>query len=251
MRGRSLLGQLRGTGPEYKPNTAEKIAKALTLWHSKSNLTQAVADSLKLLGDAVCYLAFDGRGNHQNQYCPACFEPVKWRRYLRKILEESVTVASFTNGDKKLTWTEWVNGHLKSFVKQQLKDLPREANDWEKIKGKLQSPDGMKDKLVLETISASLSNKCNVRIDTIHGVKGETFDAVMLVSAARSGPQGGHVDSWFKDSSTEHARFAYVACSRPRTILILAVPPRNKSQRETLEKMGFRYKLLADINASS
>jgi DNA helicase-2/ATP-dependent DNA helicase PcrA len=79
------------------------------------------------------------------------------------------------------------------------------------------------------------------RTTTIHSVKGETLDAVLLVSHKNKQSQGGHFSDWFREGNynQEHIRFAYVACSRPKHILVLAIPKSNKNEIEKLNKIGF------------
>ena len=78
-----------------------------------------------------------------------------------------------------------------------------------------------------------------VRIDTIHGVKGETLDAVMLVSNERK-KHGGCYKEWIKDKNSEAARMAYVASSRPKHLLVWAIPDSaNNNDLEKLKEIGF------------
>ncbi len=57
---------------------------------------------------------------------------------------------------------------------------------------------------------------------TIHDVKGETLDAVLVVSAKDKHSKGGNVEQWISvdPNEKEFVRFAYVASSRPKHILI-------------------------------
>ena len=66
-------------------------------------------------------------------------------------------------------------------------------------------------------------------IGTIHSVKGQTFDAVLLFLIKRAG-QSHYVNLMKKQSSAlnkrqkEEMRLVYVACSRPKRLLWVAVP---------------------------
>lgn len=94
--------------------------------------------------------------------------------------------------------------------------------------------------LVLETLQSNPSSNSDVRITTIHDVKGETLDAIMLVSSIdKRGNTDGHWEQWLENVSTEAARLAYVASSRPRQLLVWAVPEINDMDKVRLEKMGF------------
>jgi DNA helicase-2/ATP-dependent DNA helicase PcrA len=72
-------------------------------------------------------------------------------------------------------------------------------------------------------------------------VKGETLDAVLLVSHKDRTSPGGHFTHWIKSSEShdEHLRFAYVAFSRPKHLLVLAVNPGNDEDLKLFTEMGF------------
>jgi DNA helicase-2/ATP-dependent DNA helicase PcrA len=85
---------------------------------------------------------------------------------------------------------------------------------------------------------------------TIHSVKGKTFDAVLLISSPdRRGAKGGHWTEWLADPHNEHARFAYVASSRPKYFLTWAIPAseRNEQNTERIQKLGFVFEDLPFI----
>lgn len=76
---------------------------------------------------------------------------------------------------------------------------------------------------------------------TIHGVKGASFEAVLLF-LKRKGSSGIQYNTYIsdttkslKDGSTEEIRIAYVAVSRPRRLLMIAVP----SDHYEVWKTGF------------
>ena len=58
-----------------------------------------------------------------------------------------------------------------------------------------------------------------LRITTIHNVKGETLEALMLVSSRDKGTSDGYWTQWLDDPTSEAARLAYVASSRPRKLI--------------------------------
>ncbi len=65
---------------------------------------------------------------------------------------------------------------------------------------------------------------------TIHGIKGATFDAVLLF-LKKKGASGVHYKTYvnsesasLKDANTEEMRIAYVAMTRPRKLLTIGVP---------------------------
>jgi len=72
-------------------------------------------------------------------------------------------------------------------------------------------------------------NKNNYTIRTVHSVKGETFEAVLLFVKKKGGNDQNYekiLDS--KIEKNEELRILYVAMTRPRKILIIAVPEGSK-----------------------
>ncbi|MEN6460826.1 MAG: ATP-dependent helicase [Syntrophomonas sp.] len=67
-------------------------------------------------------------------------------------------------------------------------------------------------------------------VGTVHSVKGETFDAVLLFLKERAGKKSGYKKLIKKDyeklseEEQEELRIVYVAITRPRKILVVAVP---------------------------
>ena len=90
-----------------------------------------------------------------------------------------------------------------------------------------------------------------VRTATIHNTKGETLEAVMLVSHPDKHSQGGHFTHWLDGAGNrEHQRFAYVACSRPEHLLIVAAKEMTQAERDQLTGIGLVpvSSLESDIN---
>lgn len=69
--------------------------------------------------------------------------------------------------------------------------------------------------------------KTNYRIGTVHSVKGETFDATLLILKERAANNSKYVNLLAvtnPPSDHEELRIAYVGMTRPRKFLMLAVP---------------------------
>lgn len=75
-------------------------------------------------------------------------------------------------------------------------------------------------------------------METIHSVKGGTFDAVLLLSSPDGRGKTGFWENWLK-SSEESGRIGYVASTRPRYLLCWGVSNLSDDQRRELEGMGF------------
>lgn len=67
----------------------------------------------------------------------------------------------------------------------------------------------------------------NYRVGTVHSVKGETFDATLLILKERASNRGKYsniLSNANPPSEHEELRIAYVGMTRPRKVLMIAVP---------------------------
>lgn len=80
------------------------------------------------------------------------------------------------------------------------------------------------------------SPEINYRLGTVHSVKGETFDATLLVLKTRGLGQAYKtiLNNNTSISNSEELRIAYVGMTRPRKILAIAVP--NEENKLALER---------------
>ncbi|MFH1563922.1 MAG: ATP-dependent helicase [Nitrospirota bacterium] len=72
-----------------------------------------------------------------------------------------------------------------------------------------------------------ITSKLNFRIGTVHSVKGETFDATLLILKERASNRGKYINILANANPPfdhEELRIAYVGMTRPRKVLMLAVP---------------------------
>ena len=102
----------------------------------------------------------------------------------------------------------------------------------------LKSPAGIGDQLLSLRLSVVDLKGAGVRLATIHEIKGETHEATMLVSSSQRGQQS-HWREWIADKTSEAARLAYVASSRPQNLLVWSVKALKKGESIELEKLGF------------
>jgi len=235
VRGNKLINQLQSRNT-LQDSISTNIAKAFFLHVSNTNDLKSKIESLNLMGKSLCSLAYNGKGNHQNHYCPVTFEHIAWRMLLIDIINSSQNIATFKHEDNNQTWSQWC-ASLKEYLKPYFEKLPETCSEWEEAKRKIRAPNNKGSELVTESFTTSTSTS-NVRITTIHDIKGETLDVAMLVSSPTRHSKGGHFEDWLEDTSSEYARFAYVACSRPRQLLIVAVPSLSEEQKVRLESIG-------------
>ncbi|OQP15870.1 DNA helicase UvrD, partial [Geobacillus zalihae] len=106
---------------------------------------------------------------------------------------------------------------------------------FEKIVRRLRSPEGLSDiPMSKKFLMGEKKIEIKVKVDTIHKVKGETYRAALVVSSPTKKSDGGHFTQWLQ-KGTEASRFAYVACSRPQDLLVLAIP----EYSEEILNLGF------------
>ena len=214
-----------------------KLIYAIQLWRLRN--ADCCLTALKLLGSQLQkWLRFQGRSN--NFYYPEtlCKDAIVWRLMLRNIMDSLVRILPISNMEGK-TYSFWIAENKKQIVAILNKHL--EAT----IGGKLnESARFMRAARGTALEPISLVNQISetaLKVETVHAVKGRTFDAVLLMSSAYTRGQTGYWENWLSPND-EAARIAYVACSRPRTLLCWGVHTPTDSQRETLEHLGLvRY----------
>ena len=82
-----------------------------------------------------------------------------------------------------------------------------------------------------------MTEEKQLRVETIHSVKGGTFDAVLLLSSPDGRGKTGFWENWLK-SDEESGRIGYVASTRPRYLLCWGVSNLMDDQRQKLEGIG-------------
>lgn len=220
----------------------ELFANALNCWSNNPKTGKDMQNAMQQIGKSITMLAYDGNGNHQHQYCPDSYNQIEWRNQLSNLFEKAINAKTGVYPFESLTWTQWVT-KLKVFLENYWSNLHSPLNDWDTVKAKIKSPSGYASKLVIDTINANKNTYSEkVRMTTIHDVKGETLDAVLLVSAKDKKSKGGHFEQWLSQNSNEKefVRFAYVASSRPKHLLIWAIPKiLNNQYKDKIIDLGF------------
>jgi DNA helicase-2/ATP-dependent DNA helicase PcrA len=216
------------------------FVNAMRHWYLPDRTVDDMNVALQNVGESISRLAYSGHGDYQNQYCPEKVHPKEWRWFLAEILDGCISdLPSIKSRGKKLLWPEWV-GNLKKYLQDIWPSLPMPGEDWNKVKNKIKSPDGYSKTAFLDTLDI-VNNADNLRITTIHDVKGETFDATLLISSKNRHSPGGHFSHWLnpQQGQDEYQRFAYVACSRPKHLLVVATPQLDAQNLEKFIALGF------------
>jgi DNA helicase II / ATP-dependent DNA helicase PcrA len=237
VRGRGLLGQIsrqkRATG-EY----VDDFLQALFRWNLPKKTTCDIDFALMTLGRILCRLAFNGKGWHQNQDCPDCLEPLEWRYFLDNFIEATTELHSTIVKDSTITLKQ-CTGLIKKFISKQWHMIPHPENIFDDINLKIRTPKKRGDEPA--NLGYCFADD-QIRITTIHDVKGETLEAVLLISSPDGrGKKGGFYQDWFEPSpgDEEFKRFAYVAFSRPKHLLIVATPQLEERYLKKFRDLGF------------
>lgn len=239
-RGHSTINRLRPAASRVPNGKQLQLATAIHLW--KTGEVESICEALDCIGHFVSNNIFSTKAaNSKAHYYPDCeLSKVRWRLFLAQILDKCVEAESLGNLNQE--WSAWAKCVKKQFLeivescsKSGLPSLSKHSLKFNALSGKTKLP-------VISTLETiDWNNVPNILVTTFHKVKGQTFDAVLVVSAPNKQSKGGHWSQWVdaRDSDGEHARFAYVASSRPRFLLAWAVPtPKNEEIRE-IEDLGF------------
>jgi len=233
-RGHSTLERFTG-GMDF--NAVEHLA--LSCVSIDSHNLEEVKRSLKLFAK---WLAFklDLEVTPASLYCPIELESkLAWRQFIFKCLK---FLSHCGASDSNVTWKQWA-----ACAKGALRQLPDQPFVPQTIAAKLEglrtlslsAPAGLGEQVLSDRLSVAYQKQASThRYATIHQVKGETHDVTVLVSSLRSGAQS-HWKDWLKDPLAEAARFAYVASSRPRHLLIWAVKALKPDEEKRITELGF------------
>jgi hypothetical protein len=182
---------------------------------------------------------------------------MRWRLFLARILDKCLQDEGGINNLNQTwgIWAECVRNRFSQIATLCLPVLASAINldlkSFEKLDGNaFKALPGKKDEPVSHTLAMPKDEPTNLQIGTIHSVKGKTFDAILLASSPdRRGGKGGHWTEWLADIQSEHARFVYVASSRPKYYLAWAIPASEKDEEssKSLQKLGFVFEDLPDI----
>ncbi|MBI9019203.1 MAG: ATP-dependent helicase [Phycisphaerae bacterium] len=243
-RGWATIGAMRPSGNDRKVNHYfKRLAMAIHLW--KSGDIQAMGDSIAYLARFFSEKYFDNYlVNSRKYYCPECVDStIQWRVFLKKVLDKCVQNHNLIDFTK--TGTEWAKyvrsdfGEIARNCKQLLVEVLTENVNFSNFDGNsFRASDASNP--VEDLFSGHVTAKSDIQINTIHSVKGQTFDAIMIVSApTKKGSNDNHWEYWLADPTSEAARLAYVASSRPKHLLVWAVPKGNNESITQLIELGF------------
>lgn len=216
-----------GFSNEYKTHP---IINAIQLWSKNNPAAQQAALSL-LAYQLQKWMGFHGKSNNYYYSDEICSNSVSWRLLLRDILVELCSDSVITTMDK-LTYGSWYLKNKGTVISVIAHHLGNIGQILPKIT--IRTPKGTAKQ---EINQIKLEEKEQLRVETIHSVKGSTFDAVLLLSSPDARGKTGFWENWLKFDD-ESGRIGYVAITRPRYLLCWGVSNLSDDQRRKLEELG-------------
>lgn len=240
-RGKATLKPFRHQHSSSGWTKLEMAALALYNWHKPNRTADELNNALSYTGKLLCFLGCSGKGDPRNQFCPEGMPAVQWRLTLKSFLENASHLYPFNANDQDLNWSQWAT-KFKQHLAPLWGSIMGVQTAWNDVKAKIRAPQG-RGNILVKNICSEGNHQNIFRTTTIHSVKGETVEAVLLVSSQDARSKGGFYQHWFKegDFDPEHIRFAYVACSRPRSLLVIATPTLSAVDRQKLEAWGLTF----------
>lgn len=241
-------------------NYQERLAMAINLW--KTGCRQATGDALKFFGRFISEKFFPGEStNSREYYRPESVDSaLQWRLFLAAALNECCQDELLCNLEQAWkTWTKAVRDRLHKHLKKTASTFGAVLSDCDfpplvaKNKNGESSPifSAPSGSQVSGALPSNPSVQTPLRITTIHNVKGETLEALMLVSSRnKSGTDDGYWTQWLDDPTSEAARLAYVASSRSRKLIIWAIPNPSEAEKDQLDRLktvGFQVLALNPV----
>ena len=234
-RGHQILNQLSIVDSTPELSTEFLVSSILNFDETNySSLNQSLINFSRFIKSKV---SLETKSSDYN--CPQIVESeLTWKLFLY-----SSILYLIDNGLKldKCKWTDWCKkfNAIIVFLYKQPFVLPEIYEALENISLTVKSPSKKAATCISNYCLKNHSSNISFRKSTIHGVKGETHDATMLISNSTRNGGDAHWSHWIKNKDSEAARFAYVASSRPKYILAWCVKKLKTSEQVELKSLGF------------
>jgi DNA helicase-2/ATP-dependent DNA helicase PcrA len=213
------------------------MATGIAAWDDSNRRTCGIDEATRNCGRFLSSLAHERPGPSNEYFCPPTLSPAAWRRLVREFYRKCLPRIGLQRGGASMTWSSWAK-ELRACLSDFWTEIPGSTADLERALERVRAPSGMKDKHVVDALHKVGGHRSEIRVTTFHDVKGEGMQVVLVVSAADERSRGGHFRQWLSDRESEYARFAYVACSRPREWLIVATPRLSERDLAQLTAIG-------------
>ena len=208
-----------------------RIINAIQLWQQNNPEAQQTALSLLAI-QLQKWMGFHGNSNNYYYSDEVCSDSVSWRLLLRDILIQLCADPMIATMNE-LTYGSWYSRNKERVVSIIAHYLSNIGQTLPKIV--IRTPNGTAKQKINQV---KWTQKEQLRVETIHSVKGDTFDAVLLLSSPDARGKTGFWENWLKPNE-ESGRIGYVANTRPRYLLCWGVGSLTSVQRQTLKELGF------------
>lgn len=229
-RGNEWVNEWRGTGPDQGRGSTKFFAQAAILRDAVGNFDAAfnmvIRGILGLLDKPPAELASQLRR-------PGTDEAARvLRRLLWKFLRDDATGLPSASLPASTAWHPLLVTRTKDVLAKitEVSGLAAARS----IGNRLSKAELRASPLIAPNAESRMA-ALPIRVETVHGVKGESIDAVMYVASKE------HVKELISGPATEVGRIGYVALTRARNLFLLAIPEKNLRDLSTpLEAHGFR-----------
>ena len=206
-RGASLINKLTRFGnADQLKGVAKRFAEASALRDTLNDHAGALNSVI------IAFKSLSDNGDLLDELDEDSDKTLRIRTILWKFIKDKTKLPPLS-----LSAVEWV-----SILRESVSNLFEELGITAKNINRRITSSGIAQSAKSSPIASSDNSRTTMRISTIHKVKGETVDALLLVANAKL------VDSlsrYLKDKrSTEEVRLAYVAMTRPQHTLVVALP---------------------------
>ena len=222
----------------------------INIWNQYDTISfSMLEESLEKTGILLAKNVFSGTTfNSREQYRPEFIaSSVVWRQFLASLIMKLSETPEICNLNQK--WAMYSKSLREKFpdlLASIITDFKIVVPDTVEIKNNFRAPSG---KAVLNVGEAFSNENTEIqgklRMTTIHKAKGETLDAVLLLSKTDNrGNSGGYWENWLSNPSSESARFAYVASSRPQFLLMWGIPEETITKENYNKLFGWGFKFI-------
>lgn len=212
-RGNEWVNHWRGAEPDQGRGSTKYFAQAAVLRDRVRNFdaafNSAIRGLLGLLENPPTELATQLRR-------PSADDTVRaMRRILWKFLRDETSGLPAASLPASTHWQPLLLARIKGLLEQltAVSGIAAATN----ISNRL-SKAGLSASPLAEQQTTSPGIIAQIRVDTVHGVKGESIDAVMYVASKE------HARELIAGPKTEVGRIGYVALTRARNLFLLAIP---------------------------
>lgn len=212
-RGNEWVNHWRGAEPDQGRGSTKYFAQAAVLRDRVGNLDAAfsmlIRAILGLLDKPPADLPTQLRKPNADEKARAM------RRILWKFLRDETTGLPAASLPASTQWQPLLLARIKGLL-EQLTAISRIVAATN-ISNRL-SKAGLSASPLAEQQTTSPGTIVQIRVDTVHGVKGESIDAVMYIASKE------HARELIAGPKTEVGRIGYVALTRARNLFLLAIP---------------------------